>query len=264
MVQDTNSNSINGTKKRNRRSPRKRFPLLSFEDTLVLPKGILDYGLDGNINRLTLLDKMGRSPGSSITRVLISSSSRYGLTTGSYNSPTLQVTDNGSVALGAVSRSNETIEKRFELAIRQIEPFDLLYEKLKNQRLPDAAVLKDEFVQIDVDISESDSEKAVKVFTENLRFLGLVQEVSGKEYVKGFEDLLKDASGMDDTAPALSEVDSPMETTEPAETNGKAPAQPKRPALHVDIQVHIDPTSSAEQIDQIFASMARHLYGLES
>lgn len=33
-----------------------------------------------------------------------------------------------------------------------------------------------------------------------------------------------------------------------------------RPALHIDIQVHIDPTSSPEQIDQIFASMAKHLY----
>ncbi len=262
MVQDANSNSINGTKKRNRRSPRKRFPLLPFKDTLVLPRGILDYGLDGSINRLTLMGKMGKSPSSSATRVLISSSYKYGLTTGSYNSPTLQVTDNGSVVLGAVSRSQETIEKRFELAIGQIKPFDLLYNKLKNQRLPDVAVLRDEFVQIDVD--KSDSEKAVKIFTENLRYLGLVQEVSGREYVKGLEDVLKDASGMDDKAPALSEVDPPMETIEPAEVNGKTPSQTKRPALHIDIQVHIDPTSSAEQIDQIFASMARHLYGHES
>ena len=124
-------------------------------------------------NRLTLLGKMGKSPSSSATRVLISSSYKYGLTTGSYNSPSLQVTDNGSVVLEAASHSKDTIEKRFELAIGQIEPFDLLYNKLKNQRLPDAAVLRDEFVQIDVD--KSDSEKAVKVFTENLRYLGLVQ-----------------------------------------------------------------------------------------
>ena len=32
------------------------------------------------------------------------------------------------------------------------------------------------------------------------------------------------------------------------------------PCLHIDIQVHIDPAATAEQIDQIFASMARHLY----
>ncbi len=35
------------------------------------------------------------------------------------------------------------------------------------------------------------------------------------------------------------------------------------PSVHIDIQVHINPASTAEQIDQIFASMARHLYGKE-
>ena len=33
------------------------------------------------------------------------------------------------------------------------------------------------------------------------------------------------------------------------------------PSLHIDIQVHISPDSTAEQIDLIFASMAKHLYG---
>lgn len=32
-----------------------------------------------------------------------------------------------------------------------------------------------------------------------------------------------------------------------------------RPTLHIDIQIHISPSSSADQIDQIFKSMARHL-----
>lgn len=33
------------------------------------------------------------------------------------------------------------------------------------------------------------------------------------------------------------------------------------PSLHIDLQIHISPESSADQIDQIFASMAKHLYG---
>ncbi|MCU1416797.1 MAG: hypothetical protein JWP32_971 [Schumannella sp.] len=32
------------------------------------------------------------------------------------------------------------------------------------------------------------------------------------------------------------------------------------PALHLDIQVHIDAAASAEQIDAVFASMAKHIY----
>jgi len=34
-----------------------------------------------------------------------------------------------------------------------------------------------------------------------------------------------------------------------------------RPSLHIDVQVHIPTDASAEQIDRIFESMARHLYG---
>lgn len=33
------------------------------------------------------------------------------------------------------------------------------------------------------------------------------------------------------------------------------------PSLHIDVQVHISSEASADQIDQIFASMAKHLYG---
>jgi hypothetical protein len=39
------------------------------------------------------------------------------------------------------------------------------------------------------------------------------------------------------------------------------PPKPKgAPTLHIDVQVHISPDSSPEQIDTIFASMAKHLY----
>lgn len=33
------------------------------------------------------------------------------------------------------------------------------------------------------------------------------------------------------------------------------------PSLHIDMQIHISPEASADQIDQIFASMSKHLYG---
>lgn len=39
------------------------------------------------------------------------------------------------------------------------------------------------------------------------------------------------------------------------------PAPQQGPSLHVDLQVHIDSSASTDQIDAIFASMAKHLYG---
>lgn len=43
-------------------------------------------------------------------------------------------------------------------------------------------------------------------------------------------------------------------------TQREVSSQSFGPALHIDVQIHIDSTASAEQIDQIFASMARHIY----
>ncbi|MCW3589017.1 hypothetical protein K6Y74_37430, partial [Burkholderia cenocepacia] len=36
------------------------------------------------------------------------------------------------------------------------------------------------------------------------------------------------------------------------------------PKLHIDVQIHISPESSAEQIDKIFESMAKHLKDFRS
>jgi hypothetical protein len=42
------------------------------------------------------------------------------------------------------------------------------------------------------------------------------------------------------------------------------PATSNRPNLHIDLQIHISPESTPEQIDSIFASMAKHLYGVDN
>ena len=47
---------------------------------------------------------------------------------------------------------------------------------------------------------------------------------------------------------------------EPKEGRASPPDSAPAPSLHIDIQIHISPDSSADQIDQIFESMARHLY----
>jgi len=38
------------------------------------------------------------------------------------------------------------------------------------------------------------------------------------------------------------------------------PPRDGRPTIHVDLQIHISSDATAEQIDQVFASMAKHLY----
>lgn len=54
-------------------------------------------------------------------------------------------------------------------------------------------------------------------------------------------------------------------TTDDDQTQRVPPVTPsgdgRAPNVHLDIQIHIPADASLEQIDQIFASMAKHLYG---
>ena len=263
----------NGTQtKKKGRGPTKRYPVKTFEDSLRIPKGILEYGVGDQMRRLTLFQSIGiSSPDSSATRDLLTSSGRYGLTTGSYSAEYLSLTADGkSIVVGSHS-DPKILEKEFQLAIAQFEPFQSLYERLKNKRFPDPAVLKDELGK--VGIAANDQNKAAEVFTENARYLGVVREYGGTNHIIPIKQALEE---LPSTAPASTVVTGQTtdeasscapSTGEQAATQVDVPSKSQvslnGPTVHIDIQVHIDSSASPEQIDQIFASMARHLYRRE-
>lgn len=47
----------------------------------------------------------------------------------------------------------------------------------------------------------------------------------------------------------------------PSLVSQNGPVTNPNPSVHIDIQIHISPEASGDQIDQIFKSMAKHLYG---
>jgi hypothetical protein len=73
-------------------------------------------------------------------------------------------------------------------------------------------------------------------------------------------------AGAKKAAPRKATASTPRTTTTPDPVPAAAaPVQPTPssgagPNVHLDIQIHIPADASAEQIDQIFESMARHLY----
>ncbi len=133
--------SMSMENKRRKRGPSRPFPLITFEKALELSNGIIEHGIDSEIPRLSLMDKLQISPSSQETRDLITSSGKYGLTKGSYQSDDLQVTDKAKELLSGVLRGKEAKETQFNLALGQFKPFSDLFEKLENHRLPDTDVL---------------------------------------------------------------------------------------------------------------------------
>jgi hypothetical protein len=251
-----------------RRAGRKPYPTMTFERVLDLPKAINEYGVEERIRRLTLFEHMGRSPGSSSTRTLITTSARYGLTTGSYQSEFLELTEAGKHIATEDHRNNAaTLRMVYNQAIAITPAFDSVFNRLENGRKRSLQVLQDLLAQEDID--EADCEEAATVFIDNIRYIGLIREQSGSDYIIPLEQLLEELPG---AAEDESEAVSVETTQEPVEEQRReqptlhTPAVRSvvgQPALHIDIQIHIDSSATAEQVDQIFASMAKHLYGRE-
>jgi hypothetical protein len=252
MVQVSADAEASAQAKRRGRGAAKTFPLSPFEDVLKLPKTIREHGLDGTLRRITVFDRLKRSPESGLSRQLVTDSGKYSLTSGGYKAEHLRLTKEGAKVVDPQTPAQERKRLEFELAVKRIQPFNMLYERLKGKGIPAPDVLKD---QLD-GVPEPDREQCARVFTENARYVGLIRHEAGKDRIMDVNQALEQLPA----APAGREPSpEPAKPIEEAET--ATPAAPAEPALHVDVNIHIDAAASAEQIDQLFASMARHLYG---
>ena len=232
---------------------KKPFPLSNFESALSFARNIQSSGAEGTIKRLTLLDLTGMRPGSSKTRALITHSATYGLTKGSYTAEFISLTEDGRLAVdGTVSR--EQRDKHFQLAISRIAPFDGVFKKFKGKAVPNPAVVKDELEAFGV--APTDTARAMDTLLSNLRFLGAIKSVAGTDHVvePEYEEITVETERPDDGGSQKGGKTGDEETKDQSQLQAT-------PSLHIDVQVHIDSSATAEQIDQIFKSMAAHLYG---
>jgi len=97
----------------------RKFPALTFSDAIELAEGIQVHAAGQKVRRLTLFEKMGKSPDSSATRQLVTSSGQYGLTKGGYSAEFLELTPEGKVATGDEIPPAKKIQTRFELAVQR-------------------------------------------------------------------------------------------------------------------------------------------------
>lgn len=177
------------------RGPTLPFPPVAFSAVLPFGEAIQQHGAGQPIRRLTLFEKLDRSPESSASRLLITNSGRYGLTTGSYQAEFLELTELGAVATSLESLPREKLAARFKLAIESVPAFKLLYDKNKGSRLPSPEVLRDSLEEADV--PEEQRKQCVDLFLENLKDLGLLRTVAGAERIVPIEQALEEipASG---------------------------------------------------------------------
>jgi hypothetical protein len=145
------------------------------------------------MRRLTIFDKLGRSPESSASRVLIINSARYGLTRGGYQAEFIELTDLGSIATSPEAQPKDKLSARFKLAVDAVPAFKYLYEKNKGNRVPSPEVLRDSLGE--AEILDEHRKECVEVFLENLKFLGMLRTVAGAERIVPIEQVLEETPG---------------------------------------------------------------------
>lgn len=163
------------------RGPSRPFPGMTFEDAISLGVAIQEHGAGERIRRLTLFDKIGKSPSSGPSRTLVTESSRYGITEGSYNAEYIQLTQLGKIATNPDANPRERLRARFQLAIEGVQVFKGLYEGLIDSKVPAREVLRDRAGELGV--NDTDRAACVDTFLVNAKFLGLSKILSGVERV---------------------------------------------------------------------------------
>lgn len=179
-------------KKKSENSSRKRiprpYPASSFQEALPIAESIHKYASGEKVRRLTLLKQLDKSPTSSATQMMITNSTKYGLTTGSFVAEWLELTELGAVASNPDTPARQKLDARFKLAIEHVAPFQRLYSEYKGKRLPTHDVLKD--VLADGNFEMDKPNECVDLFVVNAKYLGLLQTIAGSETLIPIEQIL--------------------------------------------------------------------------
>jgi hypothetical protein len=193
------------------------FPQLTFQEALDFATALFEQGSGQPVRRLTLFNALDRSPESSLSRTLITAASKYSLIRGNPQSEQLELTSEGLKCVDPSYGPREQTRAKIDSAITSVIPFNGLYERFANAKLPSKAVLLDTIKQFDV--SEEAADQAVDIFIVNLRSVGLLQTLSGAERIVTIDHLLEalPASAHRDVSSGVAPIYKPIVTQEHAE-----------------------------------------------
>ena len=170
---------IEGTQQRRSRQVRP-YPMDSLEHALVIPQAIYSDNAGRPMDRISLAEAVGRTPGSSALRSLITSSAKYGLTDGNYNDMEIRLTTLGESIIGATS-AVEGQGSLIEAALRP-DVFRKFYENIDGKRLPDDKYAEN-LLRRELNIPSEIAPECFSIIKRNGELVGIIRTVKGSFYV---------------------------------------------------------------------------------
>jgi predicted nucleotide-binding protein len=171
------------------KGPRAEFPKNALERAMAFPEALQKNG-GQPLDAIDMATAVGLSPGSSTFRTLAASSSAYGLTGGSYKSA-FSMADAGRAIVEPMS-PDERAEALVTAAMRP-GTYRSIFDYYKGKRFPDRQFFVNTIIR-EFNVDPKQAEACVDVFTANMRYVGLIKDTPGGDW------LAKEASATTVTA----------------------------------------------------------------
>lgn len=152
------------------------------------------------------------SPGSSEFRVILSSSIKYGLTSGSFNSERVNLEERGRNIVEPIS--DETRRQALVEAALTPPTFKTMYQGFKGKKLPEPAFFEN-LVAREFGVPKEHAKKCVDIFVANMEHVGLVKSLSNGKWLSTGVTAQPDESSTE-TALPKTEAELPPATTKGA------------------------------------------------
>ena len=168
-------------KSEKKKQARGLFPKYSLLDALRIAESIKKNNNMHPYNRLDVASSLNNSPNSSNFRLLIISSSTYGLTTGSYIAEKIALTDLGSKIVSPTSDAEKN--QGLKEALFNVSLFKQVFSKFDQGQLPRMELLINTLNR-ENKIPLDKCEEAYKIIIKNAKELGILKNVKGTDYVR--------------------------------------------------------------------------------
>ena len=177
------------------------YPLCPFEEVIDFAEELYELGSGHKVRRVTLFDHIGKSPDSGPSRTLITNSNKYGLVKGGYQAEQLELTPEALKAFSESSSAYEKAQAKIQLAILNVHPFQILFEKFSGNKMPVKTVLADTLRENEIDDGVIDT--LVDIFVVNAEYVGVLQTLAGAERIVTVDHALEDLSKSHSALPVV-------------------------------------------------------------
>lgn len=201
---------------------RRNFPNVGLQECFEFAKTIYELGAGQKVRRLTVFEKIEKSPDSGPSRMLVTNTNKYGLITGGYSAEFFELTKDGALATNDDIEDPIQLKAKFDLAFSNIEIYSQLYQKFVNNKLPSHSVISDLLKEIIADLEKEEALSIVDTFIVNLKYLGLLRTISGAERLISIEHVIEELpkSSKLPVSGQVTSISEPVDLIQTSSSNG--------------------------------------------